>query len=97
MDLLLKDIFKVKWISKDIEQAKTIIRLIRGHQKSTALVREITSREPMLPSITRFAACATMLGTLVDGRDELEAITHHVGWGEFRASRCVTFVVTFLG
>lgn len=80
-DLFLEDISKMSWIQAEIQDARTIITLIRSHNKSLGLFRKYSKTlELLAPGETRFATNFIACERLVEVSGRLKQVVADPEW-----------------
>ncbi|KAG1654242.1 hypothetical protein FOA52_004557 [Chlamydomonas sp. UWO 241] len=81
-DLLLEDIGKMDWAAGPIAESKQVIKYVRSHHWTIALLRE-SSRfklELLYPGETRFATFIIMMRRLVEKKEDLQKTVQTQKW-----------------
>lgn len=83
-DLLLHDVGRLSFAKRIISQAKQIIKFIKNHHWSAALVRAVSKEGSklslLLPGETRFATSVIMLERLLKMREDIGDAVAHATW-----------------
>ncbi|XP_009368889.2 uncharacterized protein LOC103958368 [Pyrus x bretschneideri] len=83
IDLMLKDIAKMKWFDDTLKHAKCVTKYLYGHQWVLALMRKFTNNTEILrPAVTRFATSFLTLQILQKQKENLVALFSSQEWSE---------------
>ena len=74
-DLMLEDLGKLPFVKTSIDDARSVVKFIRGHFHTKTELRKLTKSVLLLPAETRFATSFIMLERLHSLKDELQEIT----------------------
>jgi hypothetical protein len=83
LDLLLKDMGKLDWVSSVIAEARTALKFITNHHKSLAFFRSLSKLELLKPGETRFATNFSMLQRMHEVKASLQQLVVSGTWGEW--------------
>lgn len=80
------DIGKLPWAAVIVEMGRDVVKYVRGHEWSNALVRDIaksgSKKEMLQPGDTRFGTQFLMLSRLVEKKEDLLKAVEHDVWKE---------------